>query len=76
MSTTPDLSSAEWVKSSYSGNGGANCVEWAPTYISSGTVPVRDSKSPHGPALAFTPDGWAEFVTAVKHGELHREQNS
>jgi Domain of unknown function (DUF397) len=29
MSTSPDLSLAVWVKSSYSGNGGDNCVEWS-----------------------------------------------
>ncbi|MFF7023457.1 DUF397 domain-containing protein [Streptomyces klenkii] len=31
MSIDPDISSVEWVKSSYSGTGGQNCLEWAPT---------------------------------------------
>lgn len=35
-----------------------------------GTVPVRDSKTPHGPALAFGPDAWASFLTAVKGDRL------
>ncbi|MEU4969918.1 DUF397 domain-containing protein [Streptomyces smyrnaeus] len=70
MSTTPDLSSAEWVKSSYSGNGGNTCVEWAPAYINSGTVPVRDSKHPQRPALTFPTSAWSSFVTAVQHDEL------
>jgi hypothetical protein len=68
MSTTPDLSHTEWVKSSYSGNGGVNCVEWAPQ--AAGAVPVRDSKDPHGPALTFTPTAFAAFITSVKSGHL------
>uniref|UniRef100_UPI00082387CB DUF397 domain-containing protein n=1 Tax=unclassified Streptomyces TaxID=2593676 RepID=UPI00082387CB len=40
-----------WSKSSYSGSGGT-CVEWAPACVSAtGTVPVRDSKSPSGLVL-------------------------
>jgi hypothetical protein len=69
MSTSPDLSHAEWVKSSYSGNGGANCLEWAPTCRNSGLVPVRDSKNPHGPALTFKPSAWTSFITAVRRDE-------
>ncbi|MFJ9030787.1 DUF397 domain-containing protein [Streptomyces sp. NPDC102274] len=63
MSTTPNLSRAEWVKSSFSGNGGNNCVEWAPAYVAdSGVVPVRDSKDPEGPVLTLTPTAWTDFV--------------
>ncbi len=59
--TTSDI----WIKSSYSGNGGA-CVEWAPgSAAATGTVPVRDSKDPEGPALAFPTTGWRAFVAAV-----------
>ncbi|MBB5936198.1 DUF397 domain-containing protein [Streptomyces zagrosensis] len=58
-----------WIKSSYSNNGG-QCVEVAANLVSLGTVPVRDSKDPSGPALAFEPEAWAAFVSAVKHGEL------
>jgi hypothetical protein len=69
MSTTPALSGAEWIKSSYSeGNGGA-CVEWAPAAVSGG-VPVRDSKNPEGPALVFRVDAWSAFVAEVKGGRL------
>jgi hypothetical protein len=64
-----DLSCASWVKSSYSQNGGV-CIEWAPAFASQGLVPVRDSKNPTGPALVFTPKGFAAFVTAVKHGDI------
>ncbi|AKH83611.1 toxin-antitoxin system toxin subunit [Streptomyces sp. CNQ-509] len=73
MSTTPDLSRAEWVKSSFSGNGGGSCVEWAPAYVTSGVVPVRDSKDPHGPALTFEPSAWMSFITAVRRNEFGTE---
>ncbi|MFF2659355.1 DUF397 domain-containing protein [Kitasatospora sp. NPDC058032] len=34
------------------------------------TVPVRDSKDPHGPSLTFTSTAWASFVTAVRTGDF------
>lgn len=68
MSSTPDFSRAEWVKSSYSNGDGGSCVEWAPAYVSTGRVPVRDSKDPHGPVLVFPVAAWSSFVSAVKGG--------
>ncbi|MFI5758255.1 DUF397 domain-containing protein [Streptomyces sp. NPDC051569] len=69
MSTTPDLSVVEWVKSTYSNGDGGDCVEWAPTVaVASGVVPVRDSKDPQGPALEFRVAGWSAFVAAVRDG--------
>jgi hypothetical protein len=68
MSTTPDLSGAEWVKSTYSGGNGGNCVEVAPGFP--GLTPVRDSKDPEGPALTFGADAWQAFVSAVRQGEF------
>ncbi|MFC8099467.1 DUF397 domain-containing protein [Streptomyces sp. NPDC057363] len=54
---------SQWVKSSYSGGEGGQCLEWAPTVATStGSVPVRDSKAPQGPALSLTPGAWATFV--------------
>jgi hypothetical protein len=70
MSSTRDLSAAEWVKSSYSNGGGGNCVEWAPTCAVSGLVPVRDSKSPERPVLFFPADAWRAFVSSVQCGEF------
>ncbi|MDX3233804.1 DUF397 domain-containing protein [Streptomyces sp. ME19-01-6] len=70
MRTTPDLSRAEWVKSSYSNANGGGCVEWAPAYAASGAIPVRDSKTPHGPALVFPASSWSSFVAAVRGGEF------
>ncbi|MFE4023432.1 DUF397 domain-containing protein [Streptomyces sp. NPDC059101] len=59
--------SPRWFKSSYSDNGG-DCIEVAANIP--GVVPVRDSKDPHGPALAFPPGAWSAFVSAVQGGGL------
>ncbi|UGT45326.1 DUF397 domain-containing protein [Nocardia yamanashiensis] len=57
-----DLSSAQWIKSSYSESGG-QCVEVA--FLANDAVGVRDSKDPHGPALVFSAGEWATFLSAV-----------
>ncbi|MFD7417531.1 DUF397 domain-containing protein [Kitasatospora purpeofusca] len=61
------MTPVSWRKSSYSQNGG-NCVEVAPAVP--GLVPVRDSKDPEGPALAFPSDAWSAFVAAIQAGEF------
>jgi len=53
---------APWRKSSYS-NPSGNCVEAAGLV---GGVALRDSRSPDGPALAFTSATWGAFVHRVK----------
>ncbi|KUL47865.1 hypothetical protein ADL22_09770 [Streptomyces sp. NRRL F-4489] len=61
----------QWVKSSYSSPEGGNCLEWAPTSASTtGIVPVRDSKTPQGPVLAFPAASFATFIAAVKGAEF------
>ncbi|MBP8538118.1 DUF397 domain-containing protein [Streptomyces sp. MK37H] len=66
-----DLSRAEWVKSSYSNGNGGECVEFAPDIATTaGVVPVRDSKHPAGPALAFSTEAWTSFTAAVRSGEF------
>ncbi|MEE1785208.1 DUF397 domain-containing protein [Streptomyces sp. SP17BM10] len=57
----------EWFKSSYSSNGG-QCIEVSSSVP--GAVPVRDSKDPEGPALAFPVEAWSAFVAAVRSGEF------
>jgi Domain of unknown function (DUF397) len=58
-----DLSRITWRKASYSsGNGGA-CIEVG---TAPGTVAVRDSKDPAGPALVFAPGRWQAFTRAIK----------
>jgi hypothetical protein len=51
-----------WRKSSYSGNGGANCVEVA----SSDAVHVRDTQDRTGPVLHVSADAWRRFANTVK----------
>ncbi|MEU3065341.1 DUF397 domain-containing protein [Streptomyces sp. NPDC007027] len=65
---TSESTTRQWVKSSYSGNGGS-CIEWAPaTASTTGIVPVRDSKNPDGPALAVAAAAFSSFVAGVKAG--------
>lgn len=66
MKYAPDLSTAAWRKSSYSDGGANNCVEVADGYP--GLVPVRDSKTPQGPALVFGSEPWALFLRNVSRG--------
>lgn len=63
---TPDLTSAPWHISTYSGQG-ASCVEVAAL---PDTVAARDSKNRTGPVLTFTPEGWDSFIRAVNDGEF------
>lgn len=65
---SPDLGAAMWVRSTYSGANGGDCVEVAPGFT--GVVPVRDSKDPHGPTLAFNHTAWTTFIAAIKTGHL------
>ncbi|MFJ4369836.1 DUF397 domain-containing protein [Streptomyces chartreusis] len=59
-----DLDAAAWRKSSYSGGDGGNCLEVTHDFPT--VVPVRDSKTPHGPALIFPASVWVAFVNAVR----------
>lgn len=69
MHNRPDLSAAEWRKSSYSGGSDPDsCVEVADGFP--GVTPVRDSKDPGGPALVFSAEAFADFVGAIKSGQF------
>lgn len=79
----PDLSRAQWRKSSHSSANGA-CVEVAVTWRKSSyssangqcvevadtgaAVAVRDSKDRQGSALIFTAAAWQAFTAKVKIG--------
>ncbi|GAA0856221.1 DUF397 domain-containing protein [Streptosporangium amethystogenes subsp. fukuiense] len=64
---SPDLSGAEFRKSTLSG-GGNNCVEVATNLP--GLVAIRDSKNPSGPTLTFSPTAWDNFLTGIRSGKL------
>ncbi|MGW5335323.1 DUF397 domain-containing protein [Streptomyces bauhiniae] len=64
MRNTPESAAITWRKSTYSGGSGGDCLEvndLHPTHI-----PVRDSKTPSGPRLAFRPEAWSTFVETLK----------
>ncbi|MGW2411651.1 DUF397 domain-containing protein [Streptomyces tubercidicus] len=63
-----DLSNITWRKSTYSNSDGGNCIEVSDDLPA--LTPVRDSKTPHGPALLFEAATWSSFVNAVKAGQL------
>lgn len=52
-----------WVKSSYSGGSGTECVEVA-TVV--GDVSVRDSKLPHRARIDIGASAWEDFVSALR----------
>ncbi|MFD5751745.1 DUF397 domain-containing protein [Streptomyces sp. NPDC127033] len=57
---SPDrLSDLAWIKSSYSGTSGGECVEVA---MDLSAVLVRDLKTANGPALRIADRGWGTFV--------------
>ncbi|MFE4331975.1 DUF397 domain-containing protein [Streptomyces sp. NPDC056831] len=58
--STPNFSDARWRTSTYSG-GNNECLEVADNIPH--LVPVRDSKHPTGPVIAFSPDAWHTFIS-------------
>ncbi len=61
-----ELQGITWVKSSRSGPTGGNCVEMA--VLPGGTVAVRNSRHPEGPALVFTAAAWDTFIGGLYPG--------
>jgi hypothetical protein len=58
--------STPWRKSSYSGNGGQNCVEAA---SDGGVVLIRDTKDrDRGSVLRVSPTAFAEFTARIREG--------
>lgn len=54
-----------WVKSSYSGSQGGNCVEIAADHAH-GQVLVRDTKDRDGAVLGFRTLPWRRFAAEIK----------
>jgi len=63
-----ELTGARWVKSSYSGPTGGNCVEVA--LLAGGRVAVRNSRHPSGPALMFSAGEWDAFIGGASDGQF------
>ncbi|WP_055532829.1 DUF397 domain-containing protein [Streptomyces graminilatus] len=64
-----DPNSTTWYKSTYSGPDGVDCLEIADTHPT--LIPVRDSKNPQGPKLAFRAEAWGAFVEDVKQSRAN-----
>lgn len=64
------LDGRRWRKSSYSANGGTDCVEIG---LSTGaeSVLVRDTKDGSGPVLWFSPGAWRTFASQLKAASRH-----
>jgi hypothetical protein len=63
MRTEPDLRTATWRRSSYSGGNSAECLEVSDDLP--GVVPVRDSKNPAGAVVLLGSAAWSAFVAAA-----------
>ncbi|MEU3045197.1 DUF397 domain-containing protein [Streptomyces sp. NPDC006984] len=71
MSNAHSPRPVRWVKSTYSGGDGGQCIEWAlDQATTTGAVRVRDSKNPNGPQLTLTHGTFAQLVEIAKHAEL------
>lgn len=64
-------SSLTWVKSSYSGSQGGNCVEVAAS--GQRKVLIRDTKNREGAVLGFREAPWRRFAAAIKAGRDRAE---
>jgi hypothetical protein len=73
MSSAATLTGTIWRKSSYSTENGGACLEVADGIP--GTVPVRDSKAPDGPALLIPAHAWTAFVGALKGDGLPKRSS-
>lgn len=58
---------ARWIKSRHS-NAEGNCVEVAP--LPDGSIAMRNSRDPDGPALVYTAAELAAFLAGAKDGEF------
>lgn len=58
---------ASWRKSTYSGANG-NCVEFAA--LEDGTVAMRNSRDPQGPAIIYTRAEIGALLAGAKDGEF------
>ncbi|MCX4724926.1 DUF397 domain-containing protein [Streptomyces sp. NBC_01306] len=70
MSKFAHVAEPNWRSSTYSQSNGGECVQVAAG--TPGFVPVRDSKNPTGPALAFPASAFSSFIEAVQQDTIGR----
>ena len=66
------LEALQWRKSSFSGNGGGNCVDVA---VDGEKIYVRNSKKPAGATVAFTQSEWNAFISGAKNREFDLDES-
>ena len=59
----------DWMMSSRSSGNGGSCVE---ARRQSGSIEVRNSKSPEAGSVLFTLEEWDAFLDGAKKGEFDR----
>ncbi|WP_329434747.1 MULTISPECIES: DUF397 domain-containing protein [unclassified Streptomyces] len=67
MGLDPNLTHAQWRKSSYSGGTGGECIEVAETPAA---VAIRDSKAPRLGTFRVSPEAFTAFVGAAARGRI------
>ena len=65
--TDSPISRVTWRTSSYSGNGGGQCVQVGAL---AGMSLVRDSKNPEGPVMALRAGDWEATLDQIKRGDF------
>ncbi|MEU8271378.1 DUF397 domain-containing protein [Sphaerisporangium sp. NPDC049002] len=70
MAIPEEISGAAWRISTWSANGGGECVEAGPLADGTGRVAVRHSRRPDREVILYTRGEWEAFVAGVKAGEF------
>ncbi|GAA2718202.1 DUF397 domain-containing protein [Actinocorallia aurantiaca] len=70
MDTPEDLTGVVWHISTFSANGGPECVEAGPLADGSERVAVRHSLRPGAEVIVYTRGEWEAFVRGVRAGEF------
>jgi hypothetical protein len=65
------LDTLRWRTSSFSGNGGGNCVDVADD---GDKIYVRNSKNPAGAVVTFTQSEWTAFISGAKNREFDLDE--
>ncbi|WP_019630296.1 DUF397 domain-containing protein [Actinomadura atramentaria] len=67
---TTERARIAWHISTFSDNGGGNCVEAGPLADGSDRVAVRHSQRPDAELIVYTRAEWEAFTAGVRNGEF------
>lgn len=70
MSSSAESAGVAWHISTFSENGGMQCVEAGPLADGSERVAVRHSRRPDAEVIVYTRGEWEAFVKGVRAGEF------